>query len=173
MSIIPTIKTKRLEIKPYDDSDQPAMIELLTHEDIKETFMIPDFKTEDDAIAMFRKLKGYSYSKDHFERGIYLNQELIGFVNDVGISDGSIELGYVIHPMYKNQGYASEMLKSVIEYLFQNGFRRIEAGAFEKNAASFKVMENCGMKRMFKEEDITYRGITHHCLYYGIDREPN
>ena len=53
MSIIPTIKTKRLEIKPYDDSDQPAMIELLTHEDIKETFMIPDFKTEDDAIAMF------------------------------------------------------------------------------------------------------------------------
>ena len=163
-----TIKTKRLEIKPYEDSDQTAMIELLTHEDIKKTFMIPDFQTDDDAIAMFHKLKDDSYSKDHFERGIYLNQSLIGFVNDVGISDGSIELGYVIHPAHSNKGYATEMFSAVIEDLFQKGYREIVAGAFEENAASFKVMEKCGMKKMPKEEDITYRGITHHCYYYSI-----
>ena len=163
-----TIKTKRLEIKPYEDSDQTAMIELLTHEDIKKTFMIPDFQTEDEAIAMFHKLKDYSYSKVHFERGIYLNQTLIGFVNDVGISDGSIELGYVIHPEHSNKGYATEMFSAVIEDLFQKGFREIVAGAFEENAASFKVMEKCGMKKMPKEEDITYRGNTHHCYYYSI-----
>lgn len=50
------IKTKRLEIKPYQDADQDAMIELLTNQEIKENYMIPDFQTEEDAIGMFKKL---------------------------------------------------------------------------------------------------------------------
>lgn len=166
-----TIKTKRLEIKPYQDADQAAMIELLTNQEIKETFMIPDFQTEEAAIAMFHKLKAYSYSDEHYERGIYLNQQLIGFVNDVDVADGSIELGYVIHPAHKNMGYASEMLKAVIEDLFLHGYRQVVAGAFEENIASFQVMQKCGMKRIQKEDDINYRGVTHHCSYYSISRD--
>ena len=164
------IKTRRLEIKPYQDQDESAMIELLTNQEIKRTFLIPDFQTEEAAKLMFQKLKAFSYSKEHYERGIYLEQKLIGFVNDVAIGDGIIELGYVIHPDHKNKGYASEMLASVIENLFNKGFREIVAGAFEENTASFKVMEKCGMKRIQKEENITYRGITHRCLYYSIVR---
>lgn len=165
-----TIKTRRLEIKPYLDSDEFAMIALLTNQEIKKAFMIPDFQTEEDAKRMFQKLKAFSYSEEHYERGIYLEQAIIGFVNDVAIEDDVIELGYVIHPEHKNKGYASEMLASVIEDLFHKGFREVVAGAFEENTASFKVMEKCGMKRIQKEEDITYRGITHRCHYYSIVR---
>ena len=163
-----TIKTRRLEIKPYQDRDESAMIALLTDQEIKKTFMIPDFQTEEDAKRMFQKLKAFSYSEEHYERGIYLEQALIGFVNDVAIEDDVIELGYVIHPEHKNKGYASEMLTAVIEDLFHRGYREIVAGAFEGNMASFKVMENCGMKRIQKEEDITYRGTTYRCHYYSI-----
>ena len=35
------------------------------------------------------------YSNEHYERGIYIEHRLIGFVNDVKIADGVIELGYV------------------------------------------------------------------------------
>ena len=165
------IKTQRLEIKPYQDADEFALIELLTNQEIKKTFMIPDFQTKEDALRMFQKLKAFSYSEEHYERGIYLDQNLIGFVNDVDIREDMIELGYVIHPEHKNKGYASEMLRAVIEDLFKRGFREIVAGAFEENSASFKVMEKCGMERMKKEEDITYRGATYHCYYYSIRRD--
>lgn len=167
------IKTKRLEIKPYQDADQDAMIELLTNQKIKESFMIPDFETEKEAINMFKKLQAFSYSEEHYERGIYLEHKLIGFVNDVEIVDGVIELGYVIHPKYQNKGYASEMLKAVIDELFQEGFHQIVAGAFENNIASIQVMQKCGMKKILKEEDIYYRGMSHHCYYYAISRDNN
>jgi RimJ/RimL family protein N-acetyltransferase len=165
------LKTRRLEIKPYQDADQAAMIELLTNQQIREGFMLPDFETEKDAISMFKKLQAYSLSEKHYERGIYKEDYLIGFVNDVEIGDDVIELGYVIHPRHQNKGYASEMLKAVIEELFREGFRQVVAGAFEENAASFQVMKKCGMKKIAKEEDICYRGVHHHCYYYAASRE--
>jgi RimJ/RimL family protein N-acetyltransferase len=165
------IKTKRLEIKPYQDVDQAAMVELLTNQEIKKTFMIPDFQKEEEAVTMFKKLQEFSYSEDHYERGIYIENQLIGFVNDVEISNGVIELGYVIHPEHKNKGYASEMLKAVIDDLFHKNFHQIVAGAFENNEASIKVMQKCGMKKITKEDDISYQGVLHHCYYYAISRD--
>lgn len=171
--MIKVIKTKRLEIKPYQDADEKAMIELLTNQKIKESFMIPDFETEKEAINMFKKLQAFSYSEEHYERGIYIDNKLIGFVNDVEIGDGVIELGYVIHPDHQNIGYASEMLQAVIDELFREGFHQIVAGAFENNAASIQVMQKCGMKKIAKEEDICYHGVFHHCYYYAVFRDNN
>lgn len=171
--MIKVIKTKRLEIKPYQDADENAMIELLTNQEIKVNFMIPDFETEKEAIDMFKKLQAFSCSEEHYERGIYIENKLIGFVNDVEIGDGVIELGYVIHPKHQNKGYASEMLKTVIDELLREGFHQIVAGAFENNAASIQVMQKCGMKKISKEEDICYRGVLHHCYYYAAFRDNN
>lgn len=165
------IETERLIIKPYVDSDQETMIELLTNEKIKETFMIPDFHMKDEVISMFKRLQKFSHSHDHYVRGIYIGQQLIGFLNDVEIADDKIELGYVIHPHYQNKGYATEALKAAIENLFQKGFNKIVAGAFANNTASICVMKKCGMARIVKEEDICYRNETRHCYYYAIQRK--
>ena len=165
-----TIKTERLEIKPYEDTDRAAMTELLTDPQIKENYMIPDFRDEDEAAAMFRKLKELSYSDEHFERGIYLEGRLIGFVNDVEIDGDTIELGYGIHPNRKNRGYASEMLKAVIEALFQKGFRKVLACVFEQNAASIRVMQKSGMVKLEKETDLCYHGERRRCHYYAAFR---
>lgn len=132
--------------------------------------MIPDFPTKKEGMAMFKKLKEYSLSESHYERGIYMKGIVIGFINDVEIEGNKIELGYVIHPDYHNQGYATEALKEAIKDLFQKGFSEIIAGAFEENVASYKVMEKCGMIRMEKEDDIEYHGHLYHCIYYSIKR---
>jgi RimJ/RimL family protein N-acetyltransferase len=163
-----TIQTSRLEIKPYKESDQAEMIELLTNREIKKSFIIPDFQTEEEIIRMVNKLQTFSCSNDHFERGIYLHDCLIGFVNDVEIEDDVIELGYVIHPVFHNKGYATEMLQAVIDELFRNGFSKIVAGAFDDNIASIQVMRKCGMSKTDKEEDIFYGGRKQHCVYYAI-----
>lgn len=46
------------------------------------------------------------------------------------------------------------------------GYTEVVAGAFSENIASRRVMEKCGMTLTEQEEDIEYRGKTHHCVYY-------
>ena len=82
----------------------------------------------------------------------------------------SIELGYVIDPIYKNNGYATEALKASIKELFNVGFSKIIAGAFENNIASMRVMEKAGMKRSEIIEVVEYRGNTYNCKMYSIEK---
>lgn len=105
------IKTSRLVIQPYDILDKNAMIELLKNPIIKQNYIIPDFTSIREGEEYFLKLLRYSHSLQHYERGIYLNQKLIGFVNDVSIEDKTIEIGYVIHPDYHQQGTRQKCLK--------------------------------------------------------------
>lgn len=147
-----------------------ALIALLTDEEIKKTYMIPDFACEAEAERMVCKLLDLSSSKERYERGIFLSEtgELIGFVNDVEMEGGRIEMGYVISPRHKGKGYASEAFAAVIAELFARGWREVTAGAFSENAASYRVMEKCGMTRNGRVESIAYRGKNMECAYYSI-----
>ncbi|MDD3335331.1 MAG: GNAT family N-acetyltransferase [Eubacteriales bacterium] len=164
--MIKAIKTARLEIRPYAETDQKELAALLTNQEIGKTFMLPNFETEEDALSMAERLIKISFDPAHFERGIYLDNVLIGFVNDVEIQKSTIELGYVIHPAYQNRGYASEMLKAVIAELWKNQYEEVVTGAFTENVASIRVMQKCGMQKMEKEEKLIYRGAEHPCVYY-------
>lgn len=164
------IKTERLIIKSYSETDRADMLALLTEPKIKETYMIPDFQSDEDADNMFEKLLRWSHSAEHFEKGIYFENRLIGFINDVEI-DGknSIELGYVIHPNFWNRGFAAEALSVAIKILFACGFRAVCAAAFVENPASIRVMEKCGMMKTERTEKIMYREKEHECVYYTIE----
>ena len=63
-----------------------------------------------------------------------------------------------------------DILQTATRLFFEKGYSRVIAGAFEENPASIKVMKKSGMRKIKKEEDIEYRGRTHHCLYYAIDK---
>lgn len=164
------IKTERLEIMPFRTKDLPDLAEILTNSQIKNTYMIPDFETREALNGMVQKIAQYSLSNQRFERGIFLEDRLIGFVNEVERKDGSMELGYVIHPSLWGRGYATEMLKAVIEMLLEAGLSQVITGAFEENTASIRVMEKCGMRKTAVEEDIAYRGRNHHCIYYSFEK---
>lgn len=165
----PIIKTKRLCLQAFRDLDQNALIGLLTNEEISKTYMTPVFHAEDEKVQAFQRLQKLSALEDRFVRGIYLNDQLIGFVNDVEMKDGEIELGYVIHPQHHNQGYATEVLAKAIEVMFLSGFSAVITGAFEGNRASMRVMEKCGMVRIAREDFIEYRGKMHRCIYYKTE----
>ena len=81
-----------------------------------------------------------------------------------------IEIGYVITPKYQGNGFATEAVKSCIDELFRIGFECIRAGFFEENKASYRVMQKCGMYKIDLEDDIEYKGMLRHCLYYELDK---
>ena len=91
-------------------------------------------------------------------------------INDVEIENGTIEVGYVVHPDYWGRGHATAALKLAIRELFAKGYREITAGAFHQNPASLRVMEKAGMTKIDKTDEIQYRGKTHRCIYYSIQK---
>ena len=98
------LQTERLILKAYDECDRQQMVDILFNEDIKKTYMIPDFDDKKQAEELFEKLMTFSRSDNHFEYGIYFNNTLIGFVNDCEIKGSMIEIGYVITPSLDIQG---------------------------------------------------------------------
>lgn len=133
-----------MEIRMLTSADEAAMVELLTNERIKQTYMLPDFETKEEAVSLFFRLLALSQDENHFVRGICTGDILVGFLNDVEIENSVIELGYVIHPAYHGRGYATAALKLAISELFRLGYREVTAGAFAENLASIRVMEKQG-----------------------------
>ena len=165
-----TIHTPRLTLAPLREQDKAALTALFRHDAVKETYMVPD--PLDDALAerLFARILALSQDDTRCVFGIFLDGALIGILNDTEIEGGTIEMGYALHPDHWNRGYMSEAFAAVIDYLRTRGFATVTAGAFVENAASLRVMQKCGMVKMDFEEDIEYRGLLRHCIYYAIEK---
>ena len=157
---------KTLTLRTFRIEDQQRVLDMLTDTAVNQTYMLPDFEKKEDALPLFHRLRALSLDGSHFVRCIALNDKAIGFLNDVEIRDGSIELGYVIHPDSQGQGHMTNALKTAISELFESGYSMVICGAFEHNTASMRVMEKSGMCRIEKQDQIEYRGKTHNCVYY-------
>jgi len=58
------------------------------------------------------------------------------------------ELGWALHPDHAGQGYATEAVRELIRICFEDlGLRRVTAGCFADNEASWRLMERVGMRR--------------------------
>lgn len=163
------IRTDRLTLDELSDNDKNALVRILRDGRVRATYIVNDLDDE-SADRLFAALKNLSHSKDRIVLGIYLGGQIIGLINDTGIDDGAVELGWAISPEYQNRGYATEAVKAITEKLFADGYKRIFAAAFEENRASIRVMEKCSMTRIGKEDTVEYRGKTHRCVYYAIER---
>ncbi len=160
------VKTKRLELRPFAETDQEATVRILINNQVNRTYMLPDFESPEKAAGLFRRLMDLSLKEGRYVAAISLEGEVIGFLNDVEIEGDSIELGYVIHPDHWGKGYMTEALVGVTGELHNRGFRQVVTGAFDTNLASIRVMEKAGMEKIEKTDAIDYRGKTHNCVYY-------
>ena len=156
-----------IELRKLSKDDAQNMVQILIHDTVKKTYMLPDL-TKESAQNLFEKMLELSQKDDRYIRGLYLNGTLVGFLNDPEIKERSVELGWVVDPRHHNKGYATQGVKLAIAELFAKGFREVIAGAFVENPASIRVMEKCGMKRISKTEEIDYRQQIHHCVFYAI-----
>ena len=161
-----SIKTNRLILKNISLNDQKEMCDILTNKEVSKTYMIPDFKGEEEVIKLFNRFKVLTENEHKFVYGIYLNERLIGFINEVEIINDEIELGYVISPLYKNNGYATEVLIKAIDELFKLGFNVVKTGAFINNLASIRVMEKANMTKLNEITQIEYKGVTYDCVNF-------
>ena len=147
--------------------DRDHILEILTSESVGKTFMLPVFQKKEDAIPLFLRLRELSSDPTRYVRCIDLQGNPIGFINDISQEHGTVEIGYVIHPDYQGRGYMTAALNAAIVELACHGFQQLITGAFAENTASIRVMEKCGMIRLSKTDEISYRNEIHSCVYYS------
>lgn len=107
------------------------------------------------SIELTRKINLSDISKydnlTHYQWAVVLKSltEPIGGINVVEIDESlrSFGIAYRIGKSWWRQGFASEALKSVIKFLFEQvGANRITATYDTRNPNSDKVMHKCGMR---------------------------
>lgn len=105
----------------------------------------PNPFTEKDALAFIKPHIGVSPHKRFL---IYWNNEVAGEIGITMKEDVfrlSAEIGYFISKAFWGKGLATQAVKKMTEYAFANfDIIRIEAGVFDFNKPSMKVLEKNG-----------------------------
>ncbi len=148
-----TITTERLILRPFtlDDADEVARM-CGTGVIQKSVLSLPYPYTREDAAAWIskhderrRSRSCYDFAVTDRETGaLYGSISLMLHVKD----SPTAELCYWIGEEYRNQGYATEAARAMIEYAFSElMLHRVYAGHFGSNIPSGRVMQKAGMKQ--------------------------
>lgn len=79
------------------------------------------------------------------------DQNCIGYVEAIPLTQGEWEVGYHIAKAYTNHGYASEALQAFLPVIMQQlDLKEIYAIVLSENIASLKVLEHCGFTKIYQ-----------------------
>jgi len=155
------IRTDRLTIRPFKWVDLPGFISFMTGETTTRHLMFTeDQKTVDGARTLLESIiTSYAGESPIFACAITLDGDdhFIGSCGVSPISDGVFECYYSLLPSHWGNGYATEALKALLDYCFQDGsVKEVRAYVSPENCRSIRVAERTGM---------TYRGIQPHPIW--------
>ncbi|MCH5673452.1 GNAT family N-acetyltransferase [Streptomyces gilvus] len=145
-----SISTERLVLRPFDEDDTSALVEMMNDEQVVAWTSAPHPYTEADARRWATRLAPAERTEG---RGIvfavteFLTQRLVGIVHlqNTDWRVRSSEIAYVIAPWARGEGYASEAALVTAQWLFQDQkFERLELRTAADNTASQQVAQKIG-----------------------------
>ncbi|WP_323589786.1 GNAT family N-acetyltransferase [Aliarcobacter butzleri] len=144
------IKTQRLLIRNFKTDDLNDVFDIYKDDETCK-YLLHDAWNENNKNQEFKlKLSKANLEKDYaINLACVLDNVVIGDINIwyTQMKD-SVEIGYTFNPKYSNNGYATEALKAIVEYLFtQKGIHRIQANMDARNLSSAKLCEKIGMRK--------------------------
>jgi RimJ/RimL family protein N-acetyltransferase len=145
----PTITTERLILRPCVAADADAVQRLVSDIEIaRNTLTIPHPYPEGGAMEWIARHAERLEKDEEIAFGIVARDsgELVGVIGLVPKKHDRAEVGYWIGVPYWGRGYATEAVRAMIGYGFEElGLNRIEAAHFSRNPASGQVMKKAGM----------------------------
>ena len=173
-----TIETERLILRKIEMSDAEEMYNNWANDPEVPKFMRWQAHESVEVTKKIIKewLNGYNSLKT-YHWGIVLKDGniLIGNLSAINMNEDDMrcEAGYCIGRKWWNNGYTSEALRAVIEYMINGvGFNRVEAYHSVKNPASGKVMAKAGMRKEGSARQYYNAGNKlQDSAFYGIIRE--
>lgn len=147
------IKTERLLLRPFRLTDSKAMYTNWASDDKVTKYVTwPTYKSVADADTYLQCIVSHYSEADFYNWGICLKEEPDLVIGNISVNKQFYEIkaadiGYVLSRKYWNQGYMTEAVKAVINYLFTSeNFNRIQASHAANNPGSGKVMQKSSMQ---------------------------
>lgn len=145
-----TISTDRLVLRPFEEADVPALTAMMADDQISAWMSRPLPYTRDDAREFTTR---WAPSRRTSGRGIvlavteFLTQRLVGLVELDGTDRRvlSTEVTYATASWARGEGYASEAVLALSQWLFQDQkFERLELRTPADNTAAQQVAQKLG-----------------------------
>ncbi len=151
-SIFPdiSISTERLSLRPYDEEDIPALAEMMNDEPVVGWLTAPHPYTEADARDWVTRIAPGQRGSGRgivFAVGEFLTQRLVGTVrlHKTDWAVRSTEVSYLTAPWARGEGYASEAVVAIAQWLFHDQkFERLELRTAADNTAAQQVAQKVG-----------------------------
>ncbi|CAL9367241.1 hypothetical protein SUDANB37_00811 [Streptomyces sp. enrichment culture] len=145
-----SISTERLVLRPYDDTDIPAHVEMMNDELVVAWTSAPHPYTPAHADTWVHRTAPAERTSG---RGLalavteFLTQRLVGTVHlrHTDWRARSTEIAYITAPWARGEGYATESVLAVARWLFrEQRFERLELRTAAGNTASQQVAQKIG-----------------------------
>lgn len=173
------LETPRLILRRFTLEDAPAMYENWASDDDVTKFLTWPTHQNVDVSRMVLRDWVANYEKLDFYQWAIVPKELgqpIGTIGTVELDDRArrAHIGYCSGKQWWHQGFMSEALKAVMDFLFDEvGMNRIDSRHDPRNPNSGAVMRKCGMKyeATLRQSDWNNQGICDACWYAALREE--
>ena len=148
----PTLSPERLILRRIAVSDADDMYLYSCREDVTRYLLWDPHPDPLYTEKYIRYLQERYAVGDFYDFAVVLREtgRLIGTAGftSFDLPNRSAEIGYVISPLYQGCGYATEAVRALVAFGFEQcDLSRISAVCMRENSASLRVMEKCGLKR--------------------------
>ena len=137
------LPTERLLIRKFKETDGEDLYEYLSNEEVVKFEPYKVFNKEESYNEAKRRSEDYRFLAVCLESG--------KLIENLYFEKGNFdiwEVGYVFNKTYWGNGYATESLKALINYGFEEmEVRRIIANCDPNNSNSWRLLERVGMRR--------------------------
>ena len=149
----PTIETKRLILRRFEDKDAQDLFEIMSDKEVNIYLPWFPFENLQDSIDYIEKYKEFYKKEWGYKYAIELKSEqrVIGYIH-LSDKDGS-DLGYGLNKTYWNKGYVTEGCLALINRIKDIGLDFITATHDRFNLPSGEVMKKIGMTYMYSYEE--------------------
>ena len=173
------LKTERLILRPFQLADAEAMFRNWASDpDVTRFLTWPAHASPEVSAKVLADWVG-QYVKPEYYQWAIVPVTIGGPIGSIAVAGydsrlGQPEIGYCIGKKWWRQGYTSEALDRVIDFLFDEaGAVRIEARHDPRNPGSGAVMRKCGMtfEGTLRQADRNNQGICDACVYSLLAEE--
>lgn len=169
-----TLETERLLLTDYQSENLEDFFILKSCKEVWNYSTFIPLNKKDQAIILLKQLIDDRINGKHVFMALF-KKDTNEFIGEAGIIGHNAQanrcvVGYNLLPQYWNQGYATEITKRIVKYVFESlSYERIEALALQTNTNSCKVLEKSGFTlegviRNYCKRETSYENV----CYYGI-----
>ncbi|MFB7141367.1 GNAT family N-acetyltransferase [Gottfriedia sp. NPDC056225] len=157
------IETSRLRLRRFKDEDLNNFYKYRSNPDVAIYQGWEKYTVEQASDFIEKQISAAMNIPDSWVQVAIENKKSGGLIGDIGVhtltEPNQVEIGFTLEPEFQNKGYATEALKALLAYLFNElNKEKIIAIAIEQNTSSIKLIKKLGFKQVETIENSYFKG---------------